>query len=347
MKKIIDCVNCDGKARLASAERTIEYKKEQFTVVEQFYKCDACGEEFTTTETDTVTMNQVYNQYRVKFNIPFPEELTYLREKYGVSGSSMSTILGMGANSYAGYEAGEMPTIAMANLIRLAFNTDAFEKLLINVHGQIPNSMYERAMSVIKESKMELDWDFDLGFDLEHIVPHDICNGISASEFTGYRKPDMNRIANLLVYALSQSKAEYNDRLKMNKLLFYVDFCHYRQTARSITGLPYRAIQYGPAPTCYDTVLDRLENMEILQAQWVNRGKSNQPREIFQATGAFNEHVFSVEENSTIKWVVAKFKNISSWDIVELSHKESGWLDNKEEKRKISYQNYAFDIKAL
>jgi putative zinc finger/helix-turn-helix YgiT family protein len=345
MKKTIDCVNCDGKAHLASAERTIEYKKEQFTVVEQFYKCDACGEEFTTTDTDTVTMNQVYNQYRVKFNIPFPEELTDLREKYGVSSSSMSTILGMGANSYTSYESGEMPNIAMANLIRLAFDMNAFEKLLINVNGQIPNSMYERAMSVIKESKSDSDWDF--GIDLGHIGSYDICNAMPASEFTGYRKPDINRIANLLVYALSQSKSEYNDRLKMNKLLFYVDFCHYRQTARSITGLPYRAIQYGPVPTCYDTVLDRLENMEVLEAHWINHGRSHQPREIFEATRSFNEHVFSIEENCTIRLVVEKFKNISSWDIVELSHKENGWLDNKEEKKKISYQNYAFDLKAL
>jgi hypothetical protein len=35
---------------------------------------------------------------------------------------------------------------------------------------------------------------------------------------------------------------------KMNKLLFYIDFLSYRQRGIAITGLCFRAIDFGPVP---------------------------------------------------------------------------------------------------
>ena len=71
-------------------------------------------------------MNQVYNQYRDKFNIPFPDEIMLIREKYGLSAIKMSEILGFGINSYRQYEAGEMPSVANAKLIQMADDPKKF-----------------------------------------------------------------------------------------------------------------------------------------------------------------------------------------------------------------------------
>ena len=100
----------------------MEFRKETFEIVFQYYKCEDSEEQYTTTVLDEVNLNQVYNQYRDKFNIPFPDEILRIREKYGVSASRMAAILGFGTNSYRQYESGEMPSISNAKLIQLADN---------------------------------------------------------------------------------------------------------------------------------------------------------------------------------------------------------------------------------
>ncbi|MBK9106395.1 MAG: hypothetical protein IPL92_17990 [Saprospiraceae bacterium] len=61
MKTKIECPYCDGTAVLNSEFREITCKKESFPVKAYYYQCEKCREEFTTTETDTYTMEQVYD----------------------------------------------------------------------------------------------------------------------------------------------------------------------------------------------------------------------------------------------------------------------------------------------
>lgn len=109
----------DKEMKLTKERRSMDFRKETFEIVFHFYRCEDSGEQFTSTSLDEVNMNQVYNQYRDKFNIPFPDEIIRIREKYGLSAVKMSEILGFGVNSYRQYEAGEMPSIANAKMIQM------------------------------------------------------------------------------------------------------------------------------------------------------------------------------------------------------------------------------------
>ena len=42
--------------------------------------------------------------------------------------------------------------------------------------------------------------------------------------------------------------------------------------------------------------------------------------------------------------VVTVFKDTSTSDIIEISHKEKAWIENEKERKIISYKNYAFDL---
>jgi len=104
---------------LTKEKRSIVFRKELFDVVYHYYKCEDSGEQFTTGALDDVNMNQVYNQYRDLFNIPFPDEIIRIRKKYNLPAVKMSAILGFGANSYRQYESGEMPSVSNARLIQM------------------------------------------------------------------------------------------------------------------------------------------------------------------------------------------------------------------------------------
>ncbi|MGB3079795.1 MAG: type II TA system antitoxin MqsA family protein, partial [Saprospiraceae bacterium] len=151
MKNKVECPYCDGTATLKYEARDITYKKEPFSVKAHYYQCEKCLEEFTTTETDTLTMVQVHNLYREKHGIPFPDEIASIRETYGLSAASMSEVLGLGVNGYSIYERGEIPTTAIGKLILSAANPWVFKDMLLGVMDVLNTTAFNRAMDSVEE----------------------------------------------------------------------------------------------------------------------------------------------------------------------------------------------------
>ena len=104
MEQTIDSPYSDGKAVLSYNIKEEDYRKEIFTIYEFYYKCEITGNEFTTPEIGDINMFQIYNQYRERKNILFPEQIKQMREKYGLSAAKMSEVLGFGVNTYSNYE---------------------------------------------------------------------------------------------------------------------------------------------------------------------------------------------------------------------------------------------------
>ncbi|MDE5881336.1 MAG: helix-turn-helix domain-containing protein [Muribaculaceae bacterium] len=68
----------------------------------------------------------MYNQYRVRHGIPFPDEIAGIREHYGLSAAKMAQILGLGINQCRMYENGEVPSVSNARTIIAAHEKDVF-----------------------------------------------------------------------------------------------------------------------------------------------------------------------------------------------------------------------------
>ena len=115
--------------KFTKEQRSMIFRKETFDIVFHYYQCEDSREQFTSAALDELNMNQVYNQYRDKFNIPFPDEINNIRSKYGLSASKMSEILGFGVNSYRQYEAGEIPSVANAKLIQMVDDPQNFMEM--------------------------------------------------------------------------------------------------------------------------------------------------------------------------------------------------------------------------
>lgn len=122
MKEVIESPFCDGYAHLKSEMATAEYRKEQYSYTRYYYVCDGTGIEFTDDETGEASVGQVYSQYREKYGIPDPGQLTAWRKSYGLSAVMMSRLLGLGENQYGLYEKGEMPALSVGRLLSLVGN---------------------------------------------------------------------------------------------------------------------------------------------------------------------------------------------------------------------------------
>lgn len=128
-------------------ERSLEFRKERFSYIAHFYRCPVSKNDFTTTKLDTLNLQQVYDQYRQKYNIPSPEEMKATRTRYGLSAAKMSLILGLGTNQYRLYENGEMPSLAVGRYIRLLEDPATFRRLLNCAKGQFTETEYQKLLN--------------------------------------------------------------------------------------------------------------------------------------------------------------------------------------------------------
>jgi len=320
---------------LAKERRSMEFRKEKFEIVFHYYKCEDSGEQFTTTSLDEVNLNQVYNQYRDKFNIPFPDEIIRIREKYSLAATKMSEILGFGVNSYRQYEAGEMPSVANAKLIQMVDDPKKFidmVELCGTLDEKLKAKYIHKAQLLIEDRKRNI---FSLNFK-EYLLGNHL-----ADIYSGYRNPNFEKFTEMVVY-FSQKMEPF--KTKMNKLLFYADFLMFKQSCFSISGVRYKAINMGPVPHNFQSIFEYLANndeIDIVYTQFPQGYIGEQLK--VRKDRAFNDKLFSETELKTLEKVATVFKSTTTNDIIELSHLENAWKKNEKDKSVISYE-YAFEL---
>lgn len=167
--KQIDSPVSDSQAVLQEKEETMVYRNESYTYTHRNYRDPETGIEFTTNDMDFDNLEQVYSQYRERHNIPSPEELKVMRERYGLSASKMSDVLGLGINQYSRYEDGVMPTEAIGKMLRSIETPSVFLGYVRDSKGQFSEKEYERICAKVQrsflgyiKSKPDLSWFWDL-----------------------------------------------------------------------------------------------------------------------------------------------------------------------------------------
>jgi DNA-binding transcriptional regulator YiaG/uncharacterized phage-associated protein len=323
---------------LRREKRTMDFRKEEFEIWFHYYHDSDLGVTYTDTSLDELNYVQLLNQYREKHNLPFPEEIKAIREKYDVSAAKMSDILGFGANTYRQYESGEVPSHANGKLIKMASDPKKFLELV------------EMCDAIDEEFKIKLQKKLHHLVDGAPIwinVPmgdDPFAIGIMPNRLTGYRKPSLERFANVIIRISEKTKPF---KTQLNKLLFYTDFAHYKNHGFSITGCEYSAIQLGPVPNWFETTFDKLARSDYFDIEYKEFDAGNYGVQ-FKARKdrPFDETLFTEEEIKTIDEVIKKLGKKNSREIIDLSHEETGWIKNNSEKRIIEY-DFAFDLKAL
>lgn len=293
--------------------RTATFRKENFSYIHTGIVDDA-GETWTTTELDEANVFQVYNQYRLKHGIPFPDEIVAIREHYGLSAAKMSQILGFGVNQYRMYEDGEVPSVSNARAIIAAREKDMF-------------------MSFVEASKTEMSTQEYLRIKKKVETAQGNYTPLGQpSEFTGFRSLSFDKVANAAHVFIKSIGPTFVT--KMNKLLFYTDFIHYKRHGYGITGLAYKALPFGPVPDNWGVLYSSLPKIEMEEFVY----PSGQSGVRLTATGDIDNMLSDIELN-TIKTVCELFSYMSAGEISQKSHLEKCWIDRQATRSTLTYQD--------
>ncbi|MFX3645936.1 MAG: type II TA system antitoxin MqsA family protein [Paenibacillus sp.] len=265
------------------------------------------NEELHHPEYDQENQDLAFNEYRNTKGLLQPIEIAAIRNSYNLTQKDFSKLLGFGEITITRYENGSIQTKAQNNLIESTRDPKIMYKYFIQNKEKISPAEQHRLENYFKEIQFAKDQESIIINQVSNIFSH------QKNSFNGYESFNLAKFEQIILFFTLTQKSY---KPKLNKLLFYVDYYHYKVFKRSVTGTRYLKNHYGPVPEKYQTLYDNLKSIV-----WIE----NETGEYATSDSIFNSNLFTITEIATIEYVDYKFRKMNAREISELSHKEKGW----------------------
>jgi putative zinc finger/helix-turn-helix YgiT family protein len=325
------CPNCEKETELELIHRVedIKVRGEAIKVEVKYYKCKNCGEEFEEPHSDEDPLDKAYRAYRRRHGMMQPEEVRDFRKRFGLTQNEMSRLLGWGGATLSRYENGALQDETHEKALRLAMDPRNLLKLIEEAPDALSEEKRNRLINELKAAEEE-------ACSLEMIY-EERFGKYEANELSGYRRFDLGKLFNAILYFCKGGVL----KTKLNKLLFYADFMHFKDYAVSITGARYAHIPFGPAPDKYALYFATLlENGAIKVEEDIIGDFLG---EEFISVKEPDLSSFSDSELKILATVKEYFKDFTAKRITDFSHDEKGYKETATGDT-ISYE-YANELK--
>lgn len=331
MKKTY-CPTCDmyTEADIFPKEEVFNIKGEDVVVHSSVLRCNKCKQDIFDEELDEKNLELAYTEYRKKHNLLLPTEIKEIREKYGLSQRSLSRLFEWGEITVNRYENGGVQDAAHNDILKFISNPEnmleIYEK---NNHLLSLNVRMLLKKRIDKLIKKETKPHFQISLERYLLLNKTI------DEFSGYKKFDLAKTMNMILYITQLLGGMF--KTKINKLLWYMDFLHFKEFSVSISGSSYIHLPYGPVPDNYDLIIGVMLNEKLLEKEEI-AFEEKIAGENLKALSVCDNSYFSEGELKVMNFVIEKFKDFTCGQISEYSHKEKLYK-NTADGKKISYHH--------
>jgi uncharacterized phage-associated protein len=139
------------------------------------------------------------------------------------------------------------------------------------------------------------------------------------------------KMQHVILFFLERINNVHLGRVKLMKLLYYVDFDHFEKYGCSITGARYRKLPHGPVPDKVDKVIEKMEKNKLVRA--VNVQNTNFARyRLIPVNGQFDASFFSGDEFAILETVACRWVDATAAEIEAATHAEAPWASTEETK---------------
>jgi len=141
---------------------------------------------------------------------------------------------------------------------------------------------------------------------------------------------DEDKLAELILYISQKCATDPKfGAIKLNKLLYLSDFLSFGNWGEPITGVQYRHLRMGPAPTRLIPVRDALEKNRKLVVQTLPLKSGRKQVRTVNLTEP-NLKVFSGREIALVDSIIEDLWDLDAEESTEFSHRFVGWKMTKE-----------------
>lgn len=130
---------------------------------------------------------------------------------------------------------------------------------------------------------------------------------------------------NAILFFASRIQNGTLGKLKLMKLLYYLDFDFFEKYGRSVTGDQYLRFENGPVPRMAEKLLKEMSGKSIkISRRKVADGYRDQQH--IEALAPFDVSVFDKEEILLLEELASKWQRFSGAEMKSASHGEAPWI---------------------
>jgi uncharacterized phage-associated protein len=132
---------------------------------------------------------------------------------------------------------------------------------------------------------------------------------------------DRQKLINAVIFFANN--VEKCGKVKLFKLMYFLDFEHYKITGRNVTSMDYYAWKMGPVPTA---LFDEINSPEPDMAEAIlfeETQTRRSPMLKVTARKKFDASVFSKRELKIMEQLASQYKNNTADDMIEATHLEN------------------------
>ncbi len=308
------CTNCEKETdfeRIMKKE-TFNVKGEPIVVAVEYIRCKNCGDEVLDPGVNHDPFDLAYREYRRKHTLLQPEEIESWRKVHHLTQGELAKLLGIGVATINRYENGALQNESHENLLRLAMDSSNLLKLIEKSEVVFSETRKKKLLEILRESE-------EISCSLDDTIMINF-GGAEKNSLNGFRKLDLSKLYNAVLFFSRGGVL----KSKLNKLLFYADFKHFKEYTLSITGLRYAHLPYGPVPDNYAMYYATLFSkglVEFIEEPY----PKGYVGEIIKTVKEPDLNIFSPSELRIMASVMEDFKEYTATQIQEFSHKEKGY----------------------
>ena len=141
-------------------------------------------------------------------------------------------------------------------------------------------------------------------------------------------KINQKKYKNAILFFAKRIRNGTLGKVKLMKLLYYLDFDFFEKYGRSVTGDQYLRFEMGTVPRMAKKILDGMKDKELkIVKKKVAEGYNDQ--EHIEALKDFDLGVFTREELLMLEEIADKWEKFTGSEMKNASHGEAPWIATK------------------
>jgi len=320
------CPNCEEytDATLEVEKEVYNVRGEPIEIEAEVTICQKCGSKIFDEERDSRNLEKAYNLYREKHKLLPPDGIRVIREKYGLSQRALSRLLGWGEITIHRYENGAIQDNVHDSTLRLIEDPQNMQKFFEANRNKLPSYIAARLEKRIA-SFLQEDEEQTFQVCFERVVSHQHVDLTS-----GFKEYDLEKLKNVFLYLVKHLDGVL--KTKLNKLPWYCDFLHFKETSVSITGAQYVRLPLGPVPDHYELIFANMIHEGLLSKSEIpfQTKEGTQQGEEFTALVEPDKSLFAEKEIQVMNFIADTFRADTSTSIMEKSHREAAYKKCKD-----------------
>ena len=324
----VDCPICSKEHYVEKRERTnkIKIKNKIIEYKEIYLLCPEAEEEeneYVNAELMDMNLQNARDAYREQNNLLTSKEIKQIRNKYKITQLEMAKLLGLGDVTVTRYETKQIQDEAHDKIMRLIDenalialeylenNKESFQKgeRYETIENNIKTVIFKETLSYLNKQEIEAKYvDYS---------EKNIENGNNELKI---------KTTEAIINYISQNYPNLY-KVKLMKILWYIDSIAYKENEKSLTGLVYTHKKMGAVPIAYDELL-KLPSIKVEEEVMDKENYSVcyhiLPNENYKPKVRLTE-----KEKKICDKVINKFKNFTTKELVDYMHKEKAYTDTK------------------